>query len=137
MWTDTDLGHLSKADMLDYVIRKRMGWNLQAAKARCNSNGTEFDIELEDLAPYPIICPVLGVELDWLAEGRGGTDYSPSLDRLDPTRGYIKGNVAIISNKANRIKNDGNIEEVAAVLRWLEIQKGSHIDHPVFKRSVQ
>lgn len=131
MWTEDDLEHISKVDMMDYLVRKRMSWNLGAAKTRCKDSGTEFDLELDDLAPFPLVCPVLGVDLDWLSEGRGGSDYSPSLDRLDPNAGYVKGNVAIISNKANRIKNDGNIEEVAAVLRWLEMQKGSHIDRPV------
>lgn len=131
MWTEADLEHLSKVDMMDYLVRKRMSANLQAAKTRCKDTDIDFTVELQDLTPFPLTCPVLGIELDWLYEGRGGCDRSPSLDRLDPTQGYVKDNVAIISSKANRIKNDGNIEEVAAVLRWLEMQKGSHIDRPV------
>jgi len=131
MWTEDDLEHLSKVDIMDYLVRKRMSANLQAAKTRCKDTDIEFTVELQDLTPFPLTCPVLGIELDWLYEGRGGCDRSPSLDRLDPNQGYVKDNVAIISSKANRIKNDGNIEEVAAVLRWLEMQKGSHIDRPV------
>jgi len=48
---------------------------------------------------------------------------SPSLDRLKPHLGYTKGNVAVISDYANRIKQDATPEEVMAVARWMETIK--------------
>jgi hypothetical protein len=47
------------------------------------------------------------------------SDGSPSLDRIDPKKGYVKGNVAVISYKANRIKQDATPEELEAVASWL------------------
>lgn len=73
-----------------------------------NTNKHEFTIEFGDLT-FPTHCPALGIELDYFANSRA--ENSPSFDRLDPSKGYVKGNVAIISWRANRIKNDGTAEE--------------------------
>lgn len=58
---------------------------------------------------WPTYCPILGLELDYFAETR--LENSPSFDRIDSNIGYEKGNVIIISWRANRIKNDGTEEE--------------------------
>jgi hypothetical protein len=47
---------------------------------------------------------------------------SPNLDRLDPAKGYVPGNVAVISQKANRIKTDACSSEIRRVADWLEKQ---------------
>jgi hypothetical protein len=63
-------------------------------------------------------CPVLGIPL---IVGRGhARDTSPSLDRIDPTKGYVPGNVAVISHKANTMKSNATIDEIRALLRYLE-----------------
>ena len=80
----------------------------------------KFDISENDLI-LPDICPVLGIPLQ-IWEGNGPRDNSPSIDRIDPKKGYIKGNVCIISMKANRIKNDATVEELEKVLQWLKKQ---------------
>ncbi|MDC3244940.1 hypothetical protein OAU16_01690 [Gammaproteobacteria bacterium] len=49
-----------------------------------------------------------------------GTRTSPSLDKINPDKGYMKGNVAIISLKANSIKSDATPKEVIKVAKWLE-----------------
>jgi hypothetical protein len=132
MWTESELEHISKVQLLEYHIRKRMSWNLQSAKSRCKDSDIPFDIEVEDLLPFPLYCPVLGIQLDWLADSRSGVDNSPSLDRLDPKTGYVRGNVMIISNRANRIKNDASLEEVMQVARWLEKQKDAQEERPEY-----
>lgn len=78
------------------------------AKAR----GIEFSIEMEDLV-MPDICPVLGIEIRFRTEvGKPTADpFAPSLDRIDNTKGYIKGNVRIISYRANVLKNNMTKEE--------------------------
>jgi DNA-binding transcriptional MerR regulator len=73
-----------------------------------NTYDHEFTIEFGDLE-FPTHCPILGIKLDYFAETR--QENSPSFDRIDPTKGYVKDNVAIISWRANRIKNDGTAEE--------------------------
>ena len=96
-----------------YNVRKR------AAKA-----GVEFNIDHKYLcAIAPNYCPIFKVPLVW---GHGGkevpgrvVDYSPSLDRIIPEKGYVKGNVAWISMKANSIKQDVTETELYAVADWL------------------
>jgi hypothetical protein len=84
-----------------------------------NSRKEKWDFEIEPFdIEYPSHCPVLGVELDWMSLGRR-TENSPSFDRIDPSKGYIPGNVAIISWRANRIKNDGTADEHQKIANWI------------------
>lgn len=76
-----------------------------------------WTLSMSDL-DWPMYCPVLGIPLDWFATTR--TDNSPSVDRLDSLKGYIPGNVAIMSWRANRIKNDGTKEEHFKIWKFLD-----------------
>ena len=99
-------------------LYQAMRAKFRAKKANSVRIGIEFTIDFGDLT-FPTHCQVLGLELDYFTE-QGWTDHSPSFDRVDPTKGYIKGNVAIISMRANRIKNNGTAEEhekIAAFIR--------------------
>lgn len=89
------------------------------AKKRDRKTGVpvEFTIERADLV-WPTHCPILGLELDWYADTR--QENSPSFDRVDSSKGYVKGNVQIISWRANRIKNDGSADEHRAIADWLD-----------------
>jgi hypothetical protein len=77
---------------------------------KSNKYGWEWTIEFGDLE-FPSHCPVLGIELDYFTEGKGRMENSVSFDRIDPTKGYIKGNVIVMSWRANRIKNNGTSQE--------------------------
>lgn len=90
---------------------------LNNIKLRAKKKGLPFDLTLDDL-PVPEFCPVLGIPL----QPRSGKfhDRSPSIDRLVPERGYVKGNVAVISYRANRIKDYGTLEELKKVVAYLE-----------------
>lgn len=79
-----------------------------------------FDLEPSDLV-IPEVCPVFGFPLKINASTHNKDD-SPSIDRIDPTKGYTKGNVVVISQKANRIKNDATLEEIGQVYFWLKKQ---------------
>jgi hypothetical protein len=48
-------------------------------------------------------------------------DNSPSLDRIIPELGYVKGNIMVISHKANTIKSNANIEELEKVFCFIRI----------------
>ena len=93
----------------------RMRVMLGAAKTRANIrpslHGMVHDATIADLLPLPVVCPVLGVELSYRAKGGIHTPNSASIDRIDPSRGYCKGNVWVISMRANVVKNDGTPEE--------------------------
>lgn len=79
--------------------------------------GIDFDLDESDIF-IPEVCPALGIPL--IKDGHGQRDDIPSLDRVDSRLGYVKGNVQIISMKANRIKNDATYEELEKVALFLK-----------------
>lgn len=91
----------------------------QSAKKRAKEKGLEFNIELKDIPEIPKNCPILGIEIKSNTIN-APLDSSPSLDRIDSSKGYIKGNIRIISNRANRIKSDATIEELRKILEDYE-----------------
>ena len=90
---------------------------ISRCKARASKKRLDFNIEIMDII-IPKFCPVLNIELK-INIGSGGAQNSPSLDRIDNSKGYIKGNVQVISKRANLIKSDASIEEIRNVLNWL------------------
>lgn len=90
-----------------------------SAKARAVKKGLEFNIEPSDIV-IPEVCPLLGIPL---VRGRGRiVDSSPTIDRIDSSKGYTKGNIWIISAKANRMKSDGTLEDILTMAKNLEIK---------------
>tara|TARA_R100000951_G_C2625377_1_gene175824 strand:+ start:433 stop:936 length:504 start_codon:yes stop_codon:yes gene_type:complete len=82
---------------------------LRCARHRAKVNELPFDIEIEDII-IPSVCPLLEIPLI-LDLSRIGPN-SPSLDRLIPSLGYVKGNVSVISHRANTLKNNASIDEL-------------------------
>lgn len=86
------------------------------ARARAKEKGLEFNLTEEDVQ-IPPTCPVLGISI---RPGNGVLcDNSPTVDRINNMKGYIKGNVEVISWKANRIKSNATYKEVKAVAMWV------------------
>lgn len=98
-------------------------WN--RAKRRARELGLPFDLQVEDVV-IPQCCPILGMAL-MTADNGIATDNSPSLDRIVPALGYIKGNVIVVSQRANRIKNDANIDELEAIVNFYKESGREHI----------
>lgn len=87
-----------------------------SAKRRAQDLSLPFSIEIEDIA-IPDYCPVLGIKL---CRGDGHiAETSPTLDRIIPELGYVPGNIAVISNRANRLKSDASINELEKILSWI------------------
>lgn len=87
-------------------------------RIRSKRDGIPFDLTEADIT-IPEYCPVLGIPLvigTW-----GDTDASPSLDRFIPRLGYVRGNVAVISNRANRLKSDGTLAEYIKLVQWMSV----------------
>ena len=82
---------------------------LMAAKQRAKNQGLEFNLTIDDIV-IPDKCPLL--EVPFVAGEKGNYEYTPSLDRIDPTRGYIKGNVWLITKRSNTMKNSATREEL-------------------------
>lgn len=66
-------------------------------------------------------CPVFGTVFILYGNKTVGPE-SPSLDRIDPKLGYVIGNIAVISHRANTIKSNASVEEIRKVADWLELQ---------------
>ena len=103
----------------DPRIRLRGG-----ARGRAIEKGIEFDLPTyKDLPECPVECPVLKIPLivgsDKNSNG-GGTDNSPTLDRIDNNKGYIKTNVHIISRKANQMKSNANFKEIEMLYNYMK-----------------
>jgi len=77
------------------------------ASKRAKEGKLEFNIFSEDIILINE-CPFLNVPLEY--SNSEATDFSPSLDRIDPTKGYVKGNIQVISFLANRMKNSANVD---------------------------
>lgn len=97
-------------------IEQLLKATLRTAKVRAESYGVPFDITLEDLK-YEDYCPVFGTKFEW---GSQITNQTPSLDRVIPEKGYVKGNVRVISMRANRLKNNATVEELEKVVEYMK-----------------
>lgn len=86
---------------------KRILWS---SKQRAKHYNIAFDLVESDLL-CPTHCSYLGLELHYLA-GKVRADNTASLDRIIPEVGYIKGNVEIISDLANHMKNSATKEQL-------------------------
>jgi hypothetical protein len=96
---------------------------IHGAMERARKHSLPFDITADDLT-MPEFCPVLGIKLEPNVGGKKSSDNSPSLDRVIPSLGYVKGNVCIISNRANMIKNCGTLEEHQKIVNYLRSHGG-------------
>lgn len=90
---------------------------LRAAKGRAAKLGLPFNLTAEDVA-IPMRCPALDIPI--IVGSPSASDNSPSLDRLRPEFGYVRGNVLVLSNRANRIKNNASPYELRRLADFLE-----------------
>ena len=100
----------------DYKHRYPEKTILKEIRSKCKRFGIPFDLELCDII-IPKFCPILDIELH-KASGRS-FECSPSVDRIDPNKGYTKGNIMIISHRANTIKSNGTAEEHEKVAKYI------------------
>ena len=82
---------------------------LGRARRRARDKGLDFNLTIEDIQ-IPEKCPVFNIPL--IINDKPHVDSSPALDRIDSSKGYIKGNVIVVSNRANFIKRDATPEEL-------------------------
>lgn len=94
---------------------KYLLWGIQG---RCSRKGIPFNLTAEDIE-IPSHCPILGIPLFRNTGGNKPTGNSPSVDRIVPELGYIKGNIQVISQRANIMKNDANPEELLKFADWV------------------
>lgn len=99
-----------------WSAKNHAGCLLRAARVRASKNGIPFNIDLTDIH-IPDVCPVLGIPI---VRGKGKKESgSATLDRFDNDLGYVKGNVWVISSKANLMKNNATMKELIAFANWV------------------
>lgn len=86
---------------------------LKNARGRAAKKNLEFNLTKDDIF-LPDVCPIMNKPFD-----RDSRKYGYSLDRIDPTQGYTKDNIWVISQIANAMKWDSNPEERIAFARWV------------------
>jgi len=82
-----------------------------------NKNDVKFDLKISDIV-IPAFCPILGIKLE--TGDHKSVESSPTLDRKIPSLGYVKGNVEVISHKANRMKSDMTVSDVESLLKYMK-----------------
>lgn len=90
------------------------------AKTRAKSKKLDFDIEVGDVV-IPVVCPVLGIPLFYSSNKL--SDYSPTIDRIDNTKGYIKGNIVVVSWRVNKLKNNTTMDVLEKIVAFYKPQE--------------
>lgn len=100
-----------------------LGWYLYLeCRTRAKRLGLEFNLSPEDIQ-IPEVCPVFGLPFK---TGREYRDQSASVDRIDCSLGYVKGNIRVISYLANRMKSNATASQLEQFAQWiLESSNGS------------
>lgn len=86
------------------------------ARTRSRKSGIEFTIVKEDIT-IPEVCPILGLTL---TKGDGYLPNAMSLDRVDNTKGYIPGNVRVISRQANLLKSSLTLDILENIIKYIK-----------------
>lgn len=109
--------HEELKDDIEYRARKL----LNASRARAKRKGLDHDIDLDsflEVFPDNMVCPVFGTKMEWGVGGNGPD--SPSIDRIDSSKGYTLDNITVISWRANRLKCDATLSELKQLVNYLE-----------------
>lgn len=94
---------------------KYLYWSI---KHRAKQKNLPFNLELSDLT-IPTHCPILEIPIQRNIGKLSRAQNSPSVDRIVPELGYVKGNIQIISMRANVMKNDASPEELRRFAHWV------------------
>ena len=122
------MGYRPKSDEAREYDRKRYRklreerpefYLLKAARRRAKNNDLEFNIDESDII-IPQFCPYLNIPLFINPTGKAACDNSPTLDRIRNELGYVKGNIIVVSFRANRMKSNYSFEELKLLVTNLQ-----------------
>ena len=86
---------------------------IRNSKYCAKRRGIYFDLKYTDFE-LPEYCPILGIKIEY--EGDGNSPNHATLDRIDNSKGYIPGNIMIISRLANAMKNEATFEQLQSFI---------------------
>ena len=91
------------------------------AKIRAKAKGVSFNLTnkyIKELFPSDRMCPVFKVKMMGIYENKRKSNFSATIDRIIPEKGYVEGNVIVVSDLANRIKTDATLDEIKKVITF-------------------
>lgn len=91
------------------LMMRRTKNSATARKIECTITVDDFEI--------PNVCPILLLPLK-MNPGNPKKD-SPSIDRIDNSKGYVPGNVKVISYSANRMKSSMSKEDIERLWKYV------------------
>lgn len=77
-----------------------------------------YDIDPCDII-VPDTCPICEVKMQ-PSNQRGGSVTSPTLDKVIPNKGYVKGNIAVICKGCNSLKGKGSASEHRRIADYID-----------------
>ena len=110
---------LNKEYRIEWDRKNPLKYMLNTARRRAKICGHEFTITEDDFTELPTHCPVLKIELRYGRNNGKRDDHSPSLDRKDSSKGYVPGNVEIMSWRANNLKSNATLAELEQLVEHL------------------
>lgn len=97
------------------------GYMIRNSKFSAKRRNHEFNITIEDIQ-LPEYCPILNIKLYYNFENRSFNSFNhASLDRIDNSKGYVKGNIIVISRLANAMKNEASFEQLDTFTKNIKI----------------
>lgn len=87
------------------------GYIIRNIKSSAKIRNLNFNLQYTDLE-LPETCPILQIPLKYKGEGKSQEYNYATVDRIDNSKGYVKGNIIIVSRLANAMKNEANFEQL-------------------------
>lgn len=114
-WAEKNWNWYKKRNAMKLWVRTAY----HAARLRALAKGLPFRITKDDIEKVtPARCPVFGTRFRFTGNRRP-TPESATLDRIVPAKGYVRGNIAVISARANLIKSNATLTDIFRVAEWL------------------
>ena len=121
-------GCANDATRARYASHKRtQPFKLKATRVRAKAKAEGLNFDLDEAYLKSIwtgVCPAFKVEI-YLNERERTDELAAELDKIDPRKGYVKGNVAFLSRRANRLKNNATLEELENIVTWMKQHENS------------
>ena len=112
------------ADTYENFMRFYFRRTLSKIRQKCKKKKIPMNIDADYLIsifPENNLCPALQIDMVFGGDKKERFN-SPSVDRIIPNKGYVKGNVRFVCYLANAIMNDANADEILKVGEWLKEQ---------------
>lgn len=114
--------HRSKKSKDKFKLENPVKYSASQMRSSARKRALPLKIDFEISVDYivsisPKICPVMGCEIKY--GGGEKSNFSASIDRINPDKGYIEGNVQVICLLANLMKSSASIEQMKSFAAWV------------------